>query len=316
MPTTRGTNAVKATPSRPDCQAREYLTGEPRREVMNFIRDIARDEAPVTIRHLFYRAATQFSDRIPKTPSGARKINRMVNEMRWTGEIEWDWLRDSSRHPVFAGGFRDSAHMLRIQARAYRVNAWFSLPDSVSVWCESESALGMIDQMVTARGVDIYPCRGEPSNDFIKRAIDFISGDTRNDGTAYLYYVGDWDHEGRQIPEVLQRKLEKDFAVHVDFEFRFKRLAINEDQIARHNLPQKPGKYADLTVELEAMPAPLLRKIIAEAIDQHMPAHMLATLRQTESEERAGMSQIAEAAERGLSLKRIGDIVSRASASN
>ena len=214
-----------------------YLTGTARHEVAVALRDIAQAEAPTTIRHLFYRACTLFPDRIPKPDAGARKVGEIVNRMRWDGEIAWEWIRDTSRHPVYAGGYYDAADFLARHAATYRVNAWEHVPDSVTVWCESESAMGMIDQMCAAKGVHLYPCRGHPSNDFIWRAIRTMSESTDVFGTAHLLYVGDWDKEGREIPFVLERKLRDDFRQFVDFDFEFARLAVNEAQIEEYGLP-------------------------------------------------------------------------------
>ena len=271
-----------------------YLTGEARREVGDALRDIARNDAPTSIRHLFYRATTLFPGVIDKEGrSGERKVNQIVNKLRWDGEIEWAWIRDTSRHPVYAGGYYDAADFLARHAATYRVNAWEHVPDSVSVWCESESAMGMIDQMCAAKGVHLYPCRGHASNDFIWRAIRTMSAATREGGTAHLLYVGDWDKEGREIPLCIERKLRHEFREFVDFDFEFVRLAINEGQIAEYDLPLKPGKHSDLTVELEAMPAPTLRGIVGAEIDRHMPADHLRRLEVVEAEERAGLDLLA-----------------------
>ena len=280
---------------------RAYLTGAARREIEDRLIAIATAEGPVTIRHLFYRAATEFPDRIPKNDSGARKVNDIVNALRWTGRIAWRHVRDSSRSPRFAGGFRDVGEFFATHANLYRVNAWEHLPDSVTVWCESESAMGMIDQLCARKGVDLYPCRGQASNDFLWRAANYISSDVDADegGRAYLLYLGDWDKEGRAIPRVIEHKLRYEFD-HVDFEFELVRLAVNEDQIEEFGLPLKPGKHRDLTCELEAMPGPLLRRILAEAIDAYMPAQTRETLRITEAEEQAGLKTLSNALRGGL----------------
>ena len=291
---------------------RPYLSGLDRIEVMAYIAKIAADEHPVTIRHLFYRATSAFPDRILKTDSGYNKINRMVNEMRFAGGIKWDHIRDSSRSPRFAGGFRDMSEFLTTHANLYRVNAWEHVPDSVTVWCESESAMGMIDQMCARKGVDLYPCRGHASNDFVWRSIRYMHGDTDPNGTAHILYVGDWDKEGREIPEVIERKLTDEFRKYVDFEWTFTRLAINEDQIHEFDLPQKPGKHADLTVELEAMPAPTLRGIISDEIDLYMPEHVREHLDIVERDEREGLQRIANVLVQCGDEISIGDVADRA----
>ena len=295
---------------------RAYLTGDSRREIEDRLIEIATTEGPVSIRHLFYRAATEFPDRIPKNDSGARKVNDMVNALRWAGRIAWRHVRDSSRFPRFAGGFRDVGDFLTTHANLYRVNAWEHLPHSVTVWCESESAMGMIDQLCARKGVDLFPCRGQASNDFVWRAINYISTDVDADagGRAHLLYAGDWDKEGREIPQVIERKMREDFAEYVDFDFEFRRLAVNEGQIEEFNLPLKPGKHRDLTCELEAMPGPLLRRILSEAIDEFMPAQTLETLRITEAQEQAHLKVVSSAIRRGFVS--IGDIAEYAEEAN
>lgn len=281
---------------------RPYLVGAEREEVLAAMVKIAREESPVTIRHLFYRAVTLFPELIPKDQAGARKIGRLVNEARWDGTIKWSWVRDSSRHPVFAGGYRDVADFIDNHASSYRVNAWLHIPDSVTVWCESESALGMIDQLCAKLGIDIYPCRGQPSNDFVWRALGYMNNDTQDGGVAHVYYVGDFDKEGVLIPKTIERKMREEFGDWLECEVEFTRLAVNEEQIIEYALPTKPGKHNDRSTELEAMPGPLLRSIIKDAVLSHMPTDVLNSLEVAEASEKASLLELAGVLGEGVSV--------------
>ena len=68
---------------------------------------------------------------------------------------------------------------------------------------------------------------------------------------------------------------------HVEAELR--RLAINPEQIAAFDLPEKPRKAGDRrrldieqTVEAEAMPAGEMRRLVREAVESYLPARRLA----------------------------------------
>ena len=287
---------------------RTYLSGAARREVMDYIANIAVTEAPVTIRHLFYRAATAFPDRIPKTDSGARKINRMVNDMRWDGAVDWWSIRDSSRHPVFAGGYSGVGDFLSTHANAYRVNAWEHLPDSVTVWCEAESALGMIDGMCSEGELISTHVAGSRATTFSSALSSTSLATPLPTGLRTFSTSATGTKRDVRYRKRLFESSKTKFSEQVNFTFEFKRLAVTEEQIEEHRLPLKPGKHADLTVELEAMPGPLLRQIIADKIDQQMPAHMRRMLEITESEEKEGLRRLAAAINGGTSIREVADM--------
>jgi hypothetical protein len=76
------------------------------------------------------------------------------------------------------------------------------------------------------------------------------------------------------------RSLEGELRRHLalSIEMRFRRVAINEEQIAAYNLPTKPRKEKDkrsphvaATVEAEAMPAHALRALLREKIERYCP---------------------------------------------
>lgn len=83
-----------------------------------------------------------------------------------------------------------------------------------------------------------------------------------------------------------------DFQKFVEFDFEFARLAINQVLIREDNLPLKPDKHDDLTLEPETMPALTLRQIVGEDIDRHMPLDV-QHLKVVEREERTGSELLA-----------------------
>jgi len=80
------------------------------------------------------------------------------------------------------------------------------------------------------------------------------------------------------------------------------RLAVTPEQIAEFNLPLRPPKTAKEKasekfragcVEIDALPPGELRRMLREAIEQHVDPHALAVLQKAENSERELFGRIA-----------------------
>jgi len=81
----------------------------------------------------------------------------------------------------------------------------------------------------------------------------------------------------------------------------FRRIAINEEQIALYDLPTKPRKASDRraqhitrTVEAEAMPAGTLRAMLESQLDALIPPNYLRALQVAEESERQAINLLAD----------------------
>ena len=79
-----------------------------------------------------------------------------------------------------------------------------------------------------------------------------------------------------------------------DAEIYFERIAVTEEQIANWSLPSRPTKTSDtrsknfgaISVELDAIEPSMLREIVLEAIERHLPEHQYKILKAAEQSER------------------------------
>jgi hypothetical protein len=79
-----------------------------------------------------------------------------------------------------------------------------------------------------------------------------------------------------------------------DAEIHFERVAVTTEQIAHWNLPTRPTKtsdsrarnFGDISVELDAIEPDLLRGLVKEVIEQHLPPDQFAVLKAAEDSER------------------------------
>lgn len=106
---------------------------------------------------------------------------------------------------------------------------------------------------------------------------------------AFLYYLGDHDPSGIDIPRAVSAGL-REFAPEADI--RFKRIAVTEKQIAEFSLPTRPTKKTDSrsksfdgeSVEVDAIPAAELRRIVRKCIERHVDKNMLNRTKRIENE--------------------------------
>jgi hypothetical protein len=90
-----------------------------------------------------------------------------------------------------------------------------------------------------------------------------------------------------------------------DAEIHFDRIAVTYDQIEEWDLPTRPTKasdsrakgFGDISVELDAIEPNLLRELVREVIEVHLPAEQLDVLKAAEESERELLKIIARANE-------------------
>ena len=79
-----------------------------------------------------------------------------------------------------------------------------------------------------------------------------------------------------------------------DAELYFERIAVTPEQIGSWNLPTRPTKatdtrsrnFGDISVELDAIEPDLLRQLVRDVIEDHLPAEQFRVLKAAEESER------------------------------
>ena len=165
-------------------------------------------------------------------------------------------------------------------AGRYRRHVWTDKLPHCEVWVESRSAAGALLPLCQSLAVSLYPCGGFASATLAYEAAMEITHSGRR--AAVLLFCGDFDPAG----VIVDRALEAEMRRHLHVPLAFRRLAVNEDQIARYALPTKPRNPGERrrpditeTVELEAMPARTLREIVRREVEALLPDGVLDVIR-------------------------------------
>lgn len=252
------------------------------------------EDAPMTVRQVFYRLV---SDGVIAKTEGEYKttVVRLLGEMRRAGEIPFGWIADNTRWMRKPNTFHSLESMLRNSAGAYRRQVWDNQSVYVEVWLEKDALAGVLVDETARWDVPLMVTRGYPSLSYLSDAAEAIGACGK---PAHLYYFGDYDPSGLDIPVKVERDL-RAFAPQADITFT--RVAVVEDQIRRFDLPTRPTKRTDSrskgfegeSVEVDAIRPRQLKSMVEECITRHIDERAYAQLRTVEAAERETLDNLA-----------------------
>jgi hypothetical protein len=115
---------------------------------------------------------------------------------------------------------------------------------------------------------------------------------------AHLYYFGDFDPSGVDIPRKVEAELRR---LAPAAEIHFHRVAVTEAQIRELDLPTRPTKRTDSrargfgkeSVEVDAIPPRHLRSLVETSVRRHIDPHQLKVLQAAEESERSILQSLA-----------------------
>lgn len=259
------------------------------------IYQVTSEDPPMTVRQVFYQLVSRGV--IAKTEGAYNgTVVRLLTDMRREQEIPFGWIADNSRWMRKPRTYSSAEDALNDTAQYYRKDYWADLDEYAEVWLEKDALAGVLYKETQKWGVPLMVTRGYPSLSFIYEAADSIRDE---DKPTFLYYFGDYDPSGIDIPRVVERGL-REFAPEA--EIHFERVAVTPLQIDTWNLPTRPTKKSDTrskgfsgeSVEVDAIPPIFLREMVRARLERHIDAATLKQFELTEAAERATMRRMAE----------------------
>jgi hypothetical protein len=250
------------------------------------LRNIVATMKPMTVRQVFYQATV--AGVVEKSEAGYNKVQTDLVQMRRSGALPYDWLADNTRWQRKPRSFNSVQHALNDTARFYRKSLWADADAYVEVWLEKDALAGVVMPVTSDYDVPLMVARGYASLSFLHSAAEYIG---EIDVPTYIYHLGDFDPSGVNAGEKIEQTL-KEMAPHA--EIHFKRIAVTPWQIENFDLPTRPTKTTDtrskgfgsISVELDAIEPDLLRSLVRDHIERHLPARQFEILKVAEASER------------------------------
>lgn len=265
---------------------------------------ILRADHPQSVRHVFYRLTDPAlgAAGVEKTERGYDQVVRRLVKMRKAGRLPYDWLTDSTRLGFHVATYANAAEFLRSVQGDYRAAIWTEADVVCEVWTESRSIAGVLRKDCEEMAVSLYPCGGFSSLSQTYEAAQGIRWECNDGGKTdvVIVYAGDFDPAGVLIDQDVKAKLREHLQPRGIY-VHMRRVAVNEDQIAAMNLPTKPRKASERrrrdileTVEVEAMPAGVLRGLVRAEVEALLPPDALRKAKLVEEEERGSIIDMAD----------------------
>lgn len=265
------------------------------------IYNLLKNENPMTVRQVFYRLVS--TGIIKKTEAEYKStVVRLLGNMRKGGIIPYFWISDNTRWVRRPQTFSSMERALEITSQTYRKSMWQDIDAYVEFWLEKDALSGIVYEETEKWDVPLLVTRGYPSLSFLYTAGEYIR---RINKSCYLYYLGDRDPSGVNIPVKVEEGI-REFAPNVDLHFEV--IAVTADQITEFNLPTRPTKQSDSrstnfigeSVELDAIPPTKLREIVREHIGRHITQEQVDKIKNIERLEKESVQDYIDLLESGL----------------
>lgn len=242
--------------------------------------------ASQTVRQVFYALTTR--GHVSKTEQGYKQVAYHVLQMRRLGLLPYSFVADSTRWMRKPTTYNSLADALANMQKHYRRSLWADQPVYVEIWIEKDALAGVVSEVTEQYDVPLMVTRGFPSESFVFEAAQTINA---QDKPAFLYYFGDFDPSGVSISDNLADKLKRWAPSAV-----FSRQAVQLHQVIEMSLPTRPTKrnkkdmrargWEGDSVELDAIPADVLRQMVRNCITRHIDGEVLRRVETVEAAER------------------------------
>jgi hypothetical protein len=249
-------------------------------------------DEPISIRHLFYRCAN--SGIIDKSEKEYNTLRSHLARWREQRLIPFDNFIDGTRYHYGTNTFSDLGEYMRHCAASYRLNLWKYSNYYIEVWTEKDAVAAAVHKIAQEWNLRTFVCRGDPSMSSLHSCAQTFNANRKAGFAPVILYLGDYDESGLAIPKTVREKL---WANH-DCEVELIRVGVNEDHIAKFNLPTRPpkgkrrGESVEHAVDIDAMKPADLRGILAHEVESFVDPWQLEKMREIEEAERETLMTI------------------------
>ncbi len=241
---------------------------------------------PMTVRQVYYQLVS--GQVIENTVGQYKAVSNLLVAARKSGEIPWEWIEDRLRRPRAVGMWSGLSAFAETARQAYRRDVWETQPDYLEVWLEKDALSGIFEDALGEYGVTLNVGRGFDGWDSIRNA----NSRYKRRGGATVLYFGDFDPSGEDMVRSLRERLGW-FGYTPDVI----KCALTMDDIRRYQLPPDfakktdsraakfIAKHGDVSVELDALPTPVLQARLTTEIEKRMDMVALGVVRLEEAED-------------------------------
>jgi hypothetical protein len=265
-------------------------------QLIKTAKDILAEGYPMTVRQIYYQLVSR---QVIKNNLGQyHAVSNALVDARCDGTIPWEWIEDRLRRPRDVSMWSGLPDFAKTCRSSYRRDVWPTQQHYVEVWLEKDALSGIFESVLDPYGVTLNVGRGYDGWDSIHNAAERFMG---MDTAVTVLYFGDFDPSGEDMYHSLKKRL----AV-LGCKPEVIKCALIPEDIQRYNLPPDFAKqtdsrtrgfiekHGDVSVELDALPADVLRNRLIEEVSSRMDLKTLERIKKIEETERAQLVKLLE----------------------
>jgi hypothetical protein len=254
---------------------------------------LAASSSAMTVRQVYYQLVSR--QVIENSRTSYQAVSNALVDARKEGLIPWSWIEDRLRRPRRVSMWDGLGSFAKAASNSYRRDVWQDQPAYCEVWLEKDALSGIFEDVLGDYGITLNVGRGYDGWSSIRNA----AGRYQSGESVTVLYFGDFDPSGEDMVRSLRYRLAE---LYCDPEII--KVALTLDDINTYNLPPDftkttdtrraafVAKNGDISVELDALPADVLRQQLINFVEEHIDLDALDETRQEEAGEKSRLGQI------------------------
>lgn len=269
-------------------------------KINKVIEDYGQQGYCLTLRQVYYQMVAR--DIIPNNERSYKNLGALINDARLAGLIDWHAIEDRTRNLQGRSHWTDPGHIIASAAYSYHLDYWKNQENYVEVWIEKDALVGVIGKICDELDVNYFSCRGYVSQSEMWSAAQRLSYMKDQGKNIILLHLGDHDPSGIDM----SRDIKDRQILFENFDFDFKRLALNMEQIEEFSPPPNPTKLSDSRAtgyiekygyecwELDALEPKVINRLIEKNVLKYRDERLFKEVKQREDEEFSSLREVAE----------------------
>lgn len=173
--------------------------------ILNVVFDYEKQGFKLTLRQLYYQLVSL--DAIPNHIVVYKKLGKIVDDLKYSGMLDWDSMEDRGRKPWLPYYNVDVVDALNDAKKQFRLNRQFDQNTIVEVWTEKDAISGILKRVTSKYHVNLVVNKGYSSSTAMyqsyRRFLKYILDGKK----VVVLYFGDHDPSGLDMVRDIKERI-------------------------------------------------------------------------------------------------------------
>lgn len=165
----------------------------------------ARQGYRLTLRQLYYQLVA--ADHIPNDDVVYKKLSGILDDLRYSGNVDWDAIEDRGRVPYLPYWASGPADAMNDIIRSYRLDRCEDQNNLIEVWTEKDAISGILKRVTSEYHVRLVVNKGYSSSTAMHVAYRRFAAAINEGKRVKLLYFGDHDPSGLDMIRDIRERL-------------------------------------------------------------------------------------------------------------